>query len=156
MRNKTVVMSVAALFATPMVQGLRFAARRFARGGQARLRPQQRPRGLVAMRLGGGAFEFPSSDRWRAHLMEEDGEETTSVLVLQKEDYDAWLANQTDEGKAYVEAAGLAKFKDDALVLLPERRWAFLTKDASGCGRGCRGRGPTPSSRRGRCPRPRR
>ena len=96
--------------------------RAFARGAR-RLR-----RNLRA--LAGGAF--PSSDRWAPNLVSDSGDTpTTPVLVLQKDEYEAWLGEQAADTQAYLKAAGLAKFKDDALVLLPERKWAFMTKNAS-------------------------
>ena len=95
--------------------------RAFARGAQ-RLRRNVRA-------LAGGAF--PSSDRWAPNLVSASDTPTTPVLVLQKDEYEAWLGEQAADTQSYLKAAGLAKFKDDALVLLPERKWAFMTKNAS-------------------------
>ena len=96
--------------------------RAFARGAR-RLRRNVRA-------LAGGAF--PSSDRWAPNLVSGDSDTpTTPVLVLQKDEYEAWLGEQAADTQSYLKAAGLAKFKDDALVLLPERKWAFMTKNAS-------------------------
>lgn len=121
-------MLAALLSCAPMAaQGMRFAVRRLRM--QRSLRPQ-RLRGRVVMRLGGGAFEFPEEDRWRPHLLR-DAPEATTVRVLREAEYDAWLAARPDETRAYLEAAGLGEFKGDALALLPERTWAFLTKDPS-------------------------
>lgn len=77
---------------------------------------------------------FPSADRWSQHLLSEPPTPDTPavpVLVLHKDEYDEWLATRPDDQQAYLAAAGLSKFKDNNLVLLPERRWAFLTKNAS-------------------------
>ena len=95
--------------------------RAFARGAR-RLRRNVRA-------LAGGAF--PSSDRWAPNLVSASDTPTTPVLVLQKDEYEAWLGEQAADTQNYLKAAGLAKFKDDALVLLPERKWAFMTKNAS-------------------------
>ena len=124
---RTMSMLATLLSCAPVAQGMRFAVRRLRM--QRSLRPQ-RPRGRVVMRLGGGAFEFPEEDRWRPHLLR-DAPEATTVRVLREAEYDAWLAARPDETRAYLEAAGLGEFKDDALALLPERTWAFLTKDPS-------------------------
>ena len=80
------------------------------------------------MQVGGA---FPSSDRWQQHIVSEASTAAVPVLVLPKDECDEWLAAQSDEQRAYLAAAGLSKFKDDGLVLLPERRWAFLTANAS-------------------------
>ena len=103
-----------ALASLPMI-------RAFARGAQ-RLRRNVRA-------LAGGAF--PSSDRWAPNLVSASDTPTTPVLVLQKDEYEAWLGEQAADTQSYLKAAGLSKFKDDALVLLPERKWAFMTKNAS-------------------------
>ena len=84
---------------------------------------------VAAYSLAGGAF--PSSDRWAPNLVSASDTPTTPVLVLQKDEYEAWLGEQAADTQSYLKAAGLAKFKDDALVLLPERKWAFMTKNAS-------------------------
>ena len=86
--------------------------RAFARGAR-RLRRNVRA-------LAGGAF--PSSDRWAPNLVSASDTPTTPVLVLQKDEYEAWLGEQGADTQSYLKAAGLAKFKDDALVLLPERK----------------------------------
>ncbi len=77
---------------------------------------------------------FPSADRWEQHLLSTPpsaDKPPVPVLVLQKDEYDEWLAAQSEDQQAFLAAAGLSKFKDEGLVLLPERRWAFLTKNAS-------------------------
>jgi len=93
----------------------------------------KRPRGRASIHMQvGGAF--PSAERWKQHLLSEPPPAETPavpVLVLQQEEYADWLAAQSDERQAYLAAAGLSTFKDDKLVLLPEKRWAFLTKNAS-------------------------
>eukprot|EP00629_Pelagomonadales_sp_RCC1024_P003092 CAMPEP_0119266060 /NCGR_PEP_ID=MMETSP1329-20130426/4677_1 /TAXON_ID=114041 /ORGANISM="Genus nov. species nov., Strain RCC1024" /LENGTH=481 /DNA_ID=CAMNT_0007265923 /DNA_START=144 /DNA_END=1586 /DNA_ORIENTATION=+ len=100
---------------------LRSGVRAFARG--ARLR-----RHASALRAGA----FPSSDRWAPNLVSDGAAETTTpVRVVSEDEFESWLAAQTPDTRAYLDAAGLAKFKDDSLVLLPERKWAFLTKNAS-------------------------
>jgi len=95
----------------------------FARGAR-RLR-----RDVRALALAGGAL--PSRDRFAPNLVSDASGPTTAVLVLGKDEYDAWLAAQPADAQAYLAAAGFAKFKDDGLVLLPERKWAFFTKNAS-------------------------
>ena len=77
------------------------------------------------------AAPSPSSDRWAPNLVSASDTPTTLVLVLQKDEYEAWLGEQAADTQSYLKAAGLAKFKDDALVLLPECKWAFMTKNAS-------------------------
>lgn len=77
--------------------------------------------------------EFPSSERWSQHLVLSVPSEKPAVpvLVLQKDEYEEWVEAQSDDQRAFLAAAGLSQFKDNDLILLPERRWAFLTKNAS-------------------------
>jgi len=76
---------------------------------------------------------FPSSNRWDQHIVSapQDEKPAVPVLVLQKDEYDGWLESQSEDRRGFLSAAGLSKFKDNNLILLPERRWAYLTKDAS-------------------------
>ena len=87
----------------------------FARGAR-RLR-----RDVRALALAGGAL--PSRDRFAPNLVSDASGPTTAVLVLGKDEYDAWLAAQPADAQAYLAAAGFAKFKDDGLVLPAERSW---------------------------------
>ena len=75
---------------------------------------------------------FPSSNRWDQYIVSTTSERPKMpVLVLEKDEYDGWMESQSEEQRAFLAMAGLSEFKDDGLILLPERRWAFLTKNAS-------------------------
>ena len=80
----------------------------------------------VAMSMG-----LPKSDRWEEFLVRSPEAPPRQVLVLQKDEYAEWLTEQPAELSSYMAIAGLSKFKDGSLVLTPQERWVFMTKNAS-------------------------
>ena len=78
-----------------------------------------------------GNFVFPSSSRFDDYLVPSADKPVVPVLVLQKSEYEGWLESQSEDQREFLAAAGVSKFKDNSLVLLPGKTWAFLTKNAS-------------------------
>ena len=88
-----------------------------ATGARPAVRRLRAGRAGVHMQVGSA---FPSADRWGQHLLSTPpsaDKPPVPVLVLQKDEYDEWLAAQSEDQQAFLAAAGLSKFKDDGLVL---------------------------------------
>ena len=73
------------------------------------------------MQVGGA---FPSSDRWQDHIVSDAPTAAVPVLVLPKDEYDEWLAAQSDDQRAYLANQCISMFVE-ALLFRPG--WRHLT-----------------------------
>ena len=80
----------------------------------------------------------PDHARWQDFVDSASSSPATTLLVVQKEGYDEWLAGRPTAQQSYLTASGFEAFKEDGVVLLPGSSdggrpdtCVFLTANAS-------------------------
>ena len=153
------VLALPALGEALTVLGARRAASTsLLRGGRLRGGANARAALATAADATGAGLRLPDPARWRAFFDAEGGAPpATTLLVVQKEGYGAWLAGRPEGEQAWLNASGLDAFADDAFALLPPGGEA-LAGAGGGAARARRGRASSSrrtrrwSTRSRRCP----